>query len=110
MKKKIFSILFATILVLSMSLMTAVPAVAADTAAKEAAVIAAADKLVTLQNADGGFSESPESYFKKTNWIMFGDNIITKIIRMTADNLNTKEQILLNKSALISCELDDLLK
>ena len=41
---------------------------------------------------------------------MFGDNIITKIIRMTADNLNTKEQILLNKSALISCELDDLLK
>jgi len=54
-KKKIFSILFATILVLSMSLMTAVPAVAADTAAKEAAVIKTADKLVMLQNADGGF-------------------------------------------------------
>src|SRR3989339_359114 len=56
------------------------------------------------------FYQKTESYFKKTNWIMFGDNIITKIIRMTADNLNTKEQILLNKSALISCELDDLLK
>ena len=41
---------------------------------------------------------------------MLGDSIITKVIRMTADNLNPKEQILLNKSALLSCELDDLLK
>jgi len=29
---------------------------------------------------------------------------------MTADNLNRNEQILLNKAALLSCELDDLLK
>ena len=50
------------------------------------------------------------SYFKKVNNIMLGDAIITKVIRMTADNLNQKEQIVLNKSALLSCELDDLLK
>ncbi|MBU0648730.1 hypothetical protein KJ969_01310 [Patescibacteria group bacterium] len=37
-------------------------------------------------------------------------NIATKLIRMTADKLNPKEQIILNKSALLSCELDDLLK
>ncbi|MFH1582401.1 MAG: hypothetical protein ABIA08_01430, partial [bacterium] len=55
MKKKIFSILFATILLLSMSLATAVPAAAADTDAQKAAVLAAADRLVGLQNADGGF-------------------------------------------------------
>ncbi len=41
---------------------------------------------------------------------MLGDAITTKVIRMTADNLNRKEQIVLNKSALLSCELDDLLK
>ena len=56
------------------------------------------------------FYEKTEAYFKKTNRIMLGDSIITKVIRMTADNLNQKEQILLNKSALLSCELDDLLK
>ena len=41
---------------------------------------------------------------------MLGDNITTKVIRMTADKLNQKEEILLNKSTLLSCELDDLLK
>lgn len=56
------------------------------------------------------FYEKTEAYFKKTSRIMLGDSIITKIIRMTADNLNQKEQIVLNKSALLSCELDDLLK
>lgn len=56
------------------------------------------------------FYKKTEAYFKKTNRIMLGDNIITKVIRMTADNLNQKEEILLNKSALLSCELDDLLK
>lgn len=56
------------------------------------------------------FYQKTEKYFKKTNHIMLGDSIITKIIRATADNLNQKEQIVLNKSALISCELDDLLK
>ncbi len=56
------------------------------------------------------FYQKTEKYFKKTDRIMLGDGIITKVIRMTADNLNSKEEILLNKSALLSCELDDLLK
>jgi len=56
------------------------------------------------------FYEKTEKYFKKTNNIVLGDVITTKLIRMTADNLNQKEQIVLNKSALLSCELDDLLK
>ncbi|HWW42901.1 nucleotidyl transferase AbiEii/AbiGii toxin family protein [Pedobacter sp.] len=56
------------------------------------------------------FYQKTEKYFKKINRTMVGDNIVTKVIRMTADNLNQKEQIVLNKSALLSCELDDLLK
>lgn len=56
------------------------------------------------------FYRKVENYLKKTNRVMVGDAIITKVIRMTADNLNPKEQILLNKSALESRELDDLLK
>ena len=56
------------------------------------------------------FYEKTEAYFNKTKRIMFGDSIVTKVIRMTADNLNYKEQIVLNKPALLSCELDDLLK
>jgi len=56
------------------------------------------------------FYQKTENYFKKTNKVMLGDIIVTKVIRMTADNLNQKEQIVLNKSALLSCELDDLLK
>lgn len=56
------------------------------------------------------FYRKTEKYFRKTNRIMLGNNIATKFIRMTADNFNPKEQIVLNKSALLSCELDDLLK
>lgn len=56
------------------------------------------------------FYEKTEAYFKKTNRIVLGDGITTKVIRMAADNLNQKEQIVLNKSALLSCELDDLLR
>lgn len=56
------------------------------------------------------FYRKTERYFKKTNKLMLGDRIVTKVIRMTADNLNQKEQIVLNKSALISCKLEDLLK
>lgn len=56
------------------------------------------------------FYQKTENYFKKTNRIMLGDGIITKVIRITADNLNQKEQIVLNKSTLLVCELDDLLK
>lgn len=56
------------------------------------------------------FYRKTEKYFEKTNGVILGDSIVTKVIRMTADNLNQKEQIVLNKSALLSCELDDLLK
>ena len=56
------------------------------------------------------FYQKTEKYLKKTNKVILGDGIITKVIRMTADNLNQKEQIVLNKSALLSCELDDLVK
>jgi hypothetical protein len=56
------------------------------------------------------FWQKTGNYFKKTNHVMIGDSITTKVIRVTADNLNQKEQIVLNKSALVSCELDDLLK
>ena len=56
------------------------------------------------------FSRKTDNYLKKTNRIMVGDRISTKIIRMTAGNLNPNEQIVLNKSTLLSCELDDLLK
>jgi hypothetical protein len=56
------------------------------------------------------FYNKTEEYFNKTNKIILGDIITTKVIRMTADNLNQKEQIVLNKSALLSCEIDDLLK
>ncbi len=56
------------------------------------------------------FYQKIENYLKKTNHIMIGDKITTKLIRMTADNLNQKEEIVLNKSTLLSCELDDLFK
>lgn len=56
------------------------------------------------------FYQKTERYLKTTNHVIPGDTINTKFIRMTADNLNPKEQILLNKSTLISCELEDLLK
>lgn len=56
------------------------------------------------------FYQKTEKYFKKTSRIILGNGIITKVIRMTADNLNQKEQIVLNKPALLSCELDDLLR
>ena len=66
--------------------------------------------LDTLKQYATLFYQKTENYFKKTNRVMLGNSVITKVIRMTADNLNPKEQIVLNKSALISCELDDLLK
>lgn len=56
------------------------------------------------------FNEKNKKYFRKVNNVILGDGIVTKLIRMTADNLNQNDQILLNKSTLISCELDDLLK
>lgn len=56
------------------------------------------------------FYQKNEAYFKRTNQVMIGNEIITKTIRTTAKNLNRKEQIVLNRSALLSCELEDLMK
>jgi predicted nucleotidyltransferase component of viral defense system len=56
------------------------------------------------------FYSKIEAYFKKTNRIMLGNQIVTKVIRMTADSFNPREQIILNPSALLSSELGDLLR
>lgn len=56
------------------------------------------------------FLRKNTAYFEKMNRIMLGSTINTKVIRTTTDNLNQKEQIVLNKSDLLSRELDDLLK
>ncbi|HBB03262.1 MAG: hypothetical protein US89_C0006G0071 [Candidatus Peregrinibacteria bacterium GW2011_GWF2_38_29] len=64
----------------------------------------------TLKRYAALFNQKNEKYFKKINRIILGNGIATKVIRMTADNLNPNEQILLNKSTLLSCELNDLLK
>ena len=56
------------------------------------------------------FYQKTEAYLKKTRQVILGNSITTKTIRMTADKLNQKEQIVLNRSALLSCELEDLLK
>ena len=51
-----------------------------------------------------------QKYLEKTNKVVLGDRIATKLIRLTVANLDRKEQIVLDNSALRSCELDDLLK
>jgi hypothetical protein len=56
------------------------------------------------------FARKTRKYLDKTGNVILGNVIRTKVIKMTAENLNQKEEILLNKSALLSCELDDLLK
>ena len=56
------------------------------------------------------FYEKIEAYLKKINYELVGDTLSTKLIRVTADNLNQKEQIVLRKEDLIRCDLDDLLK
>ncbi len=56
------------------------------------------------------FYNKTENYLNKTNRIILGNTITTKLIRKTADNANLKEQIILDKSSLLSCELNDLLK
>lgn len=56
------------------------------------------------------FYQKNEAYFKKTHRVVLGDTIATKMIRMTAAHFKQKEQAVINKSALLSCELEDLLK
>jgi len=56
------------------------------------------------------FYEKIEAYLKKVNYEIVGDTLTTKLIRVTADNLNQKEQIVLRKEDLIRHDFDDLLK
>ena len=56
------------------------------------------------------FYEKIEAYLKKVNHELVGDTLTTKLIRVTADKLNQKEQIVLRKEDLISCDFEDLLK
>ncbi|MCK5060033.1 MAG: nucleotidyl transferase AbiEii/AbiGii toxin family protein [Candidatus Pacebacteria bacterium] len=56
------------------------------------------------------FYEKIEIYLKKINYEIVGDTLTTKLVRVTADNLNQKEQIVLRKEDLIRCDFDDLLK
>ncbi len=57
------------------------------------------------------FFEKTENYLKKTDYVVLGSQIETKLIRrVTAENLNPQKQILLDQSALKSCSLEDLLK
>ncbi len=62
------------------------------------------EQLATL------FHKKTETYLTKMNRFVVGNSIITKLIRTSTDMLNRKEEVVLNKSALLSCELDDLLK
>lgn len=56
------------------------------------------------------FEQKTAQYLKKTNSIVFGDSLTTKVIRMGSEDFNPKEQKFLSKSALLSCEIDDLFK
>lgn len=56
------------------------------------------------------FYRKSEKYLNENHRAIFGDRIATKLIRMTADNFNPKEQIILNRSSLLSCGLEGLVK
>lgn len=56
------------------------------------------------------FYEKIEAYLKKINYELVGDTLTTKLIRVTTDNLNQKEQIVLRKGDLLGCDFNDLLK
>ncbi|MCR4264462.1 MAG: nucleotidyl transferase AbiEii/AbiGii toxin family protein [Candidatus Roizmanbacteria bacterium] len=56
------------------------------------------------------FYEKIEAYLKKIHHELVGDTLTTKLIRVTADNLNQKEQIVLRKEDLYEGDFDDWLK
>src|SRR3989338_577406 len=56
------------------------------------------------------FYEKIEAYLKKINYELVGDTLSTKLIRVTADNLNQKEQIVLRKEDLTEGDFDDWLR
>ncbi|MFH1030870.1 MAG: nucleotidyl transferase AbiEii/AbiGii toxin family protein [bacterium] len=67
-------------------------------------------KLDKLKQYATLFYEKTENYLKKTNHVILGEAIETKVIKMKNDNLDQKKQIFLDKATLISCELEDLLE
>ena len=56
------------------------------------------------------FEEKNRAYLKRAENIVLGDEIETKLIRMSADNFNLDNHIILDRSALLSSRLEDLLK
>ena len=56
------------------------------------------------------FYEKIEAYLKKVSHEFVGDTLTTKLIRVTSDNLNQKEQIILRKEDLTEGDFDDWLK
>src|SRR3989338_6869685 len=56
------------------------------------------------------FNKKNKDYLKKTNGAILGDSITTKLILIPADKLDRKEQVMIDRSTLLSCELEDLLK
>lgn len=55
------------------------------------------------------FYGKTEAYLKKSGRELIGDSITTKMIRMDAANFNPKKEIILTKSALLTCKLEDVL-
>jgi predicted nucleotidyltransferase component of viral defense system len=64
----------------------------------------------TLKQYATLFHSKTEAYLERNNRVILGKEIRTRLIRMTADRLDQKEQIVLNLSALLGCKLEDLLK
>lgn len=64
----------------------------------------------TLINLAFLFYKKNENYFKKTNNKIINNDINTKIIRLNANNLNRRKEIILTKNKLITSQLEDLLK
>lgn len=56
------------------------------------------------------FLEKTEKYIESNDKMVMGNVFKTKLIRMTGGNLNPNTQIILNKSALLNCTLDDLFR
>lgn len=55
------------------------------------------------------FYKKNTAYLKKSGGVLLGNGMRTKLIRLTADHLNHNEEIFLDRSTLLSCELEDLL-
>ncbi|OGJ41804.1 hypothetical protein A3B60_00440 [Candidatus Peregrinibacteria bacterium RIFCSPLOWO2_01_FULL_39_12] len=57
----------------------------------------------------GLFYTKIEDYIKRNDYIILQPELKTKVIRATADNLNTKKEIFLNRSLIVKERFEDLL-